>query len=68
MTLATFGHHISHHLFPTIDHAVLPELSEIIFDTCREFEADLRIFPWYELIIGQFKQLRRVETRKMLLL
>jgi fatty acid desaturase len=61
LTLTNFGHHILHHFFPTLDHAVLPQLQEIFVETCREFENDFRELPWWELIKGQFKQLTRTE-------
>lgn len=62
LTLTSFGHHILHHFFPTLDHAVLPQLQEIFVNTCKEFEADFRELPWWELIAGQFKQLTRTEA------
>jgi fatty acid desaturase len=62
--LTTFGQHVLHHMFPTFDHAILPQLREILFETCKEFEADLCIYPWYQLLIGQFKQLTRTKIRK----
>ncbi|KAG5675236.1 hypothetical protein PVAND_005157 [Polypedilum vanderplanki] len=65
LTLTTFGHHIAHHLFPTLDHSVLPELSELIHDTCKEFETELSVYPWYELMIGQFRQLGREKPRQI---
>jgi fatty acid desaturase len=61
LTLTSFGHHILHHFFPTLDHAFLPQLQETFVSTCREFEADFRELPWWELIAGQFKQLTRTE-------
>lgn len=63
--LTTFGQHILHHMFPTLDHALLPQLRETLFDTCKEFEAELCIYPWYKLFIGQFKQLTRTRALKL---
>lgn len=65
MTLTTFGHHILHHFFPTLDHALLPQLHEILISTCLEFDGELREFPWWKLIVGQFKQLARTEPRRL---
>lgn len=62
--LTTFGQHVLHHMFPTFDHGILPQLREILYETCKEFEADLCVYPWYKLLIGQFKQLARTEVRK----
>jgi fatty acid desaturase len=65
LTLTTFGHHILHHFFPTLDHAVLPQLHEIFVETCREFQNDFRELPWWKLIAGQFMQLTRTQTIKV---
>lgn len=65
LTLTTFGQHICHHMFPTFDHSLLSQLNQILFDTCKEFEAELCIYPWYKLFIGQFKQLTRTEALKI---
>lgn len=65
LTLTTFGHHTLHHFFPTLDHALLPQLHEIMVATCLEFEGELREFPWWKLIVGQFEQLTRTEPRRL---
>lgn len=65
VTLASFGQHINHHLFPTLDHSLLPQLNEILIDTCKEFDAELKTYPWYELMIGQFKQLTRTQVNRL---
>lgn len=65
LTLTSFGHHILHHFFPTLDHAVLPQLNDIFLNTCQEFEGELRVFPWWQLIVGQFTQLTRTKPTKI---
>lgn len=62
LALANFGDHVLHHLFPTFDHGILPQLYDILFETLVEFEAESEGYPWYEVIKGQFLQLARVET------
>lgn len=62
LTLTHFGDHSLHHIFPTIDHALLPELHDTLIQTCQEFEADCRESRWWPLIKGQFQQLVRTET------
>lgn len=62
LTLTNFGHHTLHHFFPTLDHAVLPQLQDIFVETCRDFEKDFREMPWWNLIAGQFRQLSRTQT------
>lgn len=36
-TLVRYGRHALHHMFPTIDHVLLPHFEEALVDTCREF-------------------------------
>lgn len=65
LTLVTFGHHTLHHMFPTLDHAVLPQIHQTFLDTCKEFDKELREFSWWPLIVGQFEQLQRTEPRTL---
>ena len=65
MVLTNFGEHTLHHLFPTLDHGLLPQLEPIFLETCNEFKTELREYPWYKLIIGQFQQLTRTKVRKL---
>lgn len=65
LTLVTFGHHTLHHLFPTIDHGILPQLHEIFLETCREFQMELREYTWWPLIVGQFQQLTRDKPKAL---
>lgn len=66
LALTNFGDHTLHHLFPTLDHGVLPELYDILFETLFEFEAELQCCPWFfETVKGQFKQLSRTEPMKL---
>lgn len=61
MVLTHFGEHTLHHLFPTLDHGLLPQLNNVFLETCKEFEIELREYPWFELIKGQFQQLARTQ-------
>lgn len=65
INLTTFGHHTLHHLFPTLDHGLLEQLESTLLQTCKDFEVELREFPWFPLIVGQFKQLIRDEPRSL---
>lgn len=65
LTLTNFGCHVLHHMFPTLDHGVLPQLNDTLLSTCQEFESEFREYPWWKLIVGQFKQLTRTETIKV---
>ncbi|XP_055634620.1 cytochrome b5-related protein [Toxorhynchites rutilus septentrionalis] len=59
--LTSFGDHCLHHLFPTLDHGILPQLYPIFHQTCEEFEAVYRECSWLHHIIGQHRQLARIE-------
>jgi hypothetical protein len=65
VNLTTFGHHTLHHLFPTLEHGLLQYLEEPLLKTCKEFEVELREYPWWPLIVGQFKQLLRDKPRTL---
>lgn len=67
MTLTTFGNHTLHHLFPSLDHALLPQLREILLQTCEEFEWEIKKYSMLHAAIEQFKQLGRckIVTLKM---
>lgn len=64
-TLAYFGDHTIHHMFPSLDHSLLPQLYEIFIETCIEFQEDLRKCSMIEAMIAQFQQLSRTETLKL---
>lgn len=59
--LTTFGDHVLHHLFPSLDHSVLPHLRETLRETCKDFEAELNECSILQAVIGQFKQLSQTE-------
>lgn len=62
LALTNFGDHALHHLFPTLDHGILAELYDILFETLLEFEAECQCYPWFfETIKGQFQQLSRIQ-------
>ncbi|XP_058815405.1 cytochrome b5-related protein-like [Topomyia yanbarensis] len=58
--LTTFGHHCLHHLFPTMDHGLLPQLNSVFLETCAEFHLEYREYSWWQMFIGQHQQLARV--------
>jgi fatty acid desaturase len=65
MILTLFGEHTLHHLFPTLDQGLLPQLHEILVATCKEFEMEFRKFSWFHLFVGQFKELARIEPSSL---
>lgn len=64
ISLATFSDHTLHHLFPVLDHSLIPLLKETYEDTCKEFGLDLTPKSVTSIIRGQFKQLVRVTPNK----
>lgn len=61
LVLTHFGDHALHHLFPTLDHGILPQLYPILYETLDEFHAELRECTHLEHLIGQHKQLLRTK-------
>lgn len=61
--LTSFGDHCLHHMFPTLDHGILPQLYPVFHKTCEEFETTYRECSWLHHIVGQHRQLARVDTR-----
>ncbi|CAG0895921.1 unnamed protein product, partial [Darwinula stevensoni] len=45
----TFGDHILHHLFPTVDAFRLPALYPVLEETCREFHVQFNRFTYPEM-------------------
>lgn len=42
--LTSFVTHTLHHLFPSIDHGILPQFKDVFEETCNEFDIELRNF------------------------
>lgn len=62
ISLTYFGDHLMHHLFPSLDHALLPQLHDVLFETLKEFHEEYRECSFLGAIIGQFRQLGRSEA------
>ena len=65
VNLSSYGDHGLHHFFPTLDHSVLPQLNDILLETCLEFEVELRELPFWKIIVGQFQQLTRTKPTQL---
>lgn len=57
LSLLTFGDHAVHHLFPTLDQAVLESLYPVIGETLKQFNLNLRMTNHHDMIFGYFKRL-----------
>uniref|UniRef100_A0A1I8P0Z1 Cytochrome b5-related protein n=1 Tax=Stomoxys calcitrans TaxID=35570 RepID=A0A1I8P0Z1_STOCA len=65
MNLTHFGDHALHHLFPTLDHGILPQLQSVFLETLNEFRGELREITFWDHIIGQSKQLLRTQVNNI---
>lgn len=50
-----FGDHALHHLFPTLDHALLSHLYPVFLKHCEEFRANYRLTSQFDFFIAQLK-------------
>ena len=48
----TFGDHVLHHLFPTLDHSKLPLIYEVFEKTCEEFKVNMKYSNYPSMAIG----------------
>lgn len=63
--LVFFGDHILHHLFPSLDHSLLPQMRSALLETCEEFQEELRECSFYEALVSQFEQLGRTKLIRL---
>ena len=61
MMLTHFGKHLLHHMFPALDHAVLPQLEDEFLHTCHEFNQQIKQTTLMAAAKEQFKQLSRTK-------
>ena len=55
----TFGDHVLHHLFPTVDHSKLFELYPAFYETCKEFGVSYPFAGKLDMLHGMHRQLAR---------
>lgn len=61
-----FGDHALHHLFPTLDHAILPYLYPVFLRNCEKFRANFRKTSSLDLFIGQIKQTLKTDPNVLI--
>lgn len=66
ITLTHFGDHMLHHMFPSLDHSVLPHLRNVFVETCDDFKEEFRECSLWDALVGQFQQLSRKDARKFI--
>lgn len=65
MAVTHFGEHALHHLFPTLDHGMLPQLYPVFYKTLEEFKGEMREISFLDHIIGQSQQLLRTQPNSI---
>ncbi|KAJ8923277.1 hypothetical protein NQ315_001834 [Exocentrus adspersus] len=60
LVLTNFGDHCLHHMFPTLDHAVLAHLYPLFKRVLNDFDLDLRMVSQWDTITGGFQQLVKI--------
>lgn len=60
-----FGDHVLHHLFPTLDQTLLPQLRGILEKTCKEFDVEYVKYGTVESFLGLLKQIARTEAKSI---
>ncbi|CAK1598675.1 unnamed protein product [Parnassius mnemosyne] len=58
-----FGEHALHHLFPTLDHAVLKNLHPLFIEVCEKYKANYRTSTQFQMVIGQIKETMRTHFK-----
>ncbi|XP_075972013.1 cytochrome b5-related protein-like [Anticarsia gemmatalis] len=58
-----FGDHALHHMFPTLDHALLKYLHPIFIDLCEKYQANYRVSTQFKMVLGQIKETMRTEFK-----
>ncbi|XP_063824153.1 cytochrome b5-related protein-like [Ostrinia nubilalis] len=61
-----FGDHALHHMFPTLDHAILRYLHPVFVELCEKFQANYRVSTQFQMVLGQIQEVMRTDfkTRK----
>jgi len=64
LVYTTFGNHLLHHMFPTVDHSKLGKLYPALFETLTEFgeKFDFKTLP--QLLLDYHAQLDRTQPNK----
>lgn len=58
-----FGNHVLHHLFPTLDHAVLTYLYPTFVEHAKKYRANFRMTSQFDLFIGQYKSTLKTDFK-----
>jgi len=61
VVLTTFGDHLLHHLFPSVDHSKLAQLYPLLYETCKEFEEDYSFKFVPEMLLGMHERIANTQ-------
>jgi hypothetical protein len=64
LSLAYNGEQVLHYLFPTIDHALLPQLKGTLVETCKQFGMQINRCSMWGSVIGHVKQIYRADINR----
>ena len=62
LVATSFGNHLLHHLFPTVDHSKLDLLWPSLIETCREFGFDYQYLSQGNMFVGLHRQIAREKS------
>lgn len=65
ISILFFGDHVFHHLFPTLDQALLPQLRGIFEKTCKEFGVEYIKYGTVESFLELLKQIARTKAKRV---
>ena len=55
----TLGHHLLHHLFPTVDQSKLEQLYPAFEKTCQQFGVQYKFESKWNMVRGTYQQMMR---------
>ncbi len=61
LVLTTFGDHLLHHLFPSVDHSKLPLLNPALRAICIQFGEVYPARTLPDMVVGLHQQVARVQ-------
>jgi len=53
------NHHIAHHLFPNVNHNIIPKITRRIYETAQEHNLSYKSFSFGEVMTSHYKLLKR---------
>jgi linoleoyl-CoA desaturase len=57
--LGALNHHAAHHLFPTVNHNLLPPLTRLVASAARERNLTYKSFTYMDALRSHYRLLKR---------